>query len=89
MSEPKSHVPLVSFVIVAYNGGRASFGLQLCNCGHPGRQAVSQSGVWVGGLIKKILYLAADLCFLFLMLYLMLGGLILFCKGDFHSVRCL
>ena len=54
-----------------------------------GRQAVSQSGVWVGGLIKKILYLAADLCFLFLMLYLMLGGLILFCKGDFHSVRCL
>ena len=37
----------------------------------------------------KIVYPAACRCFLILMLYLMLDGLILFIKSDFHSVRCL
>ena len=35
------------------------------------------------GDLFKILYLVTGKCFLFLMLYFMLDGLILFCKGNF------
>ena len=37
----------------------------------------------------KILYPVANKCFHVLMLYLMLDGLILLQKGDFHCIRCL
>ena len=51
------------------------------------RQA-SRRNLSFGDFVKK--YISSfHKCFLGLMLYLMLDGLILFCKSDFHCVKCL
>ena len=64
----------------------ASFDLQPCEYGQAGMHAGRQMKFEMGKFFK-ILYLVT--CILFLILYLMLDGLTLFHKGDFHCVRCL
>ena len=40
------------------------------------------------GNLKKFYIRSLVSYFLFIMLYFMLDGLILFCKGDFRGIRC-
>ena len=61
----------------------ASFDLRLCDCGQADRPTFE-----LGKVFKYYIWPPVSV-FLFLMLYLMLYGLILFPKGDFYSVLCI
>ena len=83
---PKRHMPLVSLLLwhkmVVVHCFIWPLALQLWS-DRPG-----QAGRLNFGDFLKILYPAVLSFFLFLMLYLMLDGLILFLNGDFCCIRC-